>query len=102
MKYEDNPEKEKRKLAKNNFVIKGNATKYRIWFKIQWPKNCSSFESEPQIRFIQQLQTDLCKANKTIVQTMLDQVTVLDFQVGSDLSNEQFLYHYTVFELLSY
>ena len=65
------------------FTLKGNAQEYQIW-----PKNCSSFKSEPQFRFNNFTGTDQGLASCKIM--MIDQFAILEFQLGPDSNDEQF------------
>jgi len=54
----------------------------KISSELQWPEHFfSSFKSEAKFRFEKKVQ----------VLTALDQVTILDFQLGPNLNDEQFL-----------
>jgi len=64
-------------------MVSSNASKSsKISSELQWPEHFySSFKSEDQFRFEKEVQ----------ILTALDQVTILDFQLGPDLNDEQFL-----------
>ena len=57
---------------------------------VQWPKNLSTFKSEPQLIKIQQLQTDL-ELSKSICNPW--------FAIGANLSGDQFLVHHCILDL---
>ena len=66
MKYDDNPEKEKRKLVKNNFVIKGLCTRQIIKYgwKYSGPKTAKQSNLSPRLVLAM---ADWFRTDKTIV-----------------------------------
>ena len=57
---------------------------------MQWPKNCSSFNLIFSLYVTIAVQSRFVKI---MVLTVLDQFTIIDIQLGPNLSNEQILGH---------